>query len=331
MTTRTERTEQKYRERAEQIARAANAEAGRILSPLQLANAVRARQLAPSSYRQMRAALIFTMGEAAAMRPDEAPRLQSAIDLLRQPRPLPDNANAADDGRLRTSQAKQITGVERDIDRICHAVLAGTSPNADALVAYLKSGMLTGGRISEWAAAQFGPSTVPGFAWELTFENGKLGNQRGHGPTRTMRWTSLPSELVTMLGTWIDTARLAAENYDTLVDTLESLMRRATKALFPKRKRRPTLSSVRHAAAARWKAAYVAGARNSDEKVTGLATVAALMGHATDETATMHYARAETGSSNFPVPLPEPSEVARIRQTYVGPPAPRPSRETDLS
>ena len=90
-------------------------------------------------------------------------------------------------------------------------------------------------------------------------------------------------------------------------------MRRITKALFPKRQQRPTLSSPRHAAAARWKMVYVAGALNEEQRLLGLAIVAAMLGHASDETATRHYARASTGDGAYPVPEADPAEIARIR------------------
>ncbi len=44
--------------------------------------------------------------------------------------------------------------------------------------------------------------------------------------------------------------------------------------------------------------------------------VAALLGHATDETATRHYARAGEADGRFPVPSPDPAKVARIRKRY---------------
>ncbi|MCK1620820.1 hypothetical protein IVA96_30485 [Bradyrhizobium sp. 159] len=93
-------------------------------------------------------------------------------------------------------------------------------------------------------------------------------------------------------------------------------MRRVTKKLFGRRSKHPTLSSVRHAAAARFKATYVETATNEEEKLHGLAVVAALLGHASDATATSHYARAHGGGSSFPVPAPDPAEVARIRQRF---------------
>src|SRR6478609_9339683 len=86
MPTLTKRTAQRYRERAEQILNAANDAAGKKLSPMQLAFAIRSHDLAASSFRQAKAALTFTMEEAARLRPDEAPKLQAAIDLLKRPR-----------------------------------------------------------------------------------------------------------------------------------------------------------------------------------------------------------------------------------------------------
>jgi hypothetical protein len=49
----------------------------------------------------------------------------------------------------------------------------------------------------------------------------------------------------------------------------------------------------------------------------GLAVVAALLGHASDATATAHYGRphqGERGSARFPVPVADPAEVARVRR-----------------
>jgi hypothetical protein len=77
------------------------------------------------------------------------------------------------------------------------------------------------------------------------------------------------------------------------------------------------LYTPRHEAAARWKAVYVNSATTDEERLRGLAIVAALLGHATDETATIHYGRprrGEGGSSRFPVPVPDAAEVARVRR-----------------
>ena len=316
MPTRTPDTEQAYRVRAAQIAEAENAAAGRKLHPIELAKVVMARKLRPSTVRQFRAALIFTMTDAARRKPERAASLNVAIALLRGW-----TSQGGTGGAPQTSQWKQKNNVEDDMPRICHAVLATTSENAETLVAALDSAGLTGARFVEWPTAKFGPSKVAGYAWELTLGNGKNGNARSHGETRTLRWASLPDELVAQMTFWIAVAKTAAAQgrYDTLRDTLESLMRRVTTRLFPRRTEHPTLSSARHAAAARFKAAYVATATTEEEKLRGLAMVAALLGHASDATATEHYARANGGGGRFPVPVPDPAEVARIRQRFSAP------------
>ncbi|SIO61617.1 hypothetical protein SAMN05443247_08901 [Bradyrhizobium erythrophlei] len=323
MPNRTKKTEQAYRERALRIIAAENAAAGRKLSPIELAKAVAMKKLAPSTHRQNRAALIFTMIEGAVIRPIRGPVLQKAIALLRG---RPAQQEGSSDGGLRTSQQKQKTGVEDDIERICYAALAADGDNATTLVAAIECGALTGARLTEWPSAVFGPSVVPGYAWQLTLSNGKHGNGRAHGETRTLLFESLSDDLVLQMNHWIAVARAAAEDqsYDTLLDTLEAFMRRLTKELFPRRKKRPTLSSMRHAAAARFKATYVVPAATEEEKLHGLAIVAALLGHASDATASTHYARPREGKSRFPVPAPLPAEVARIRQRYSQPR--RPSR-----
>jgi integrase len=315
MTTRKKKTEKAYRTRAKQVAVAASKAAGRRLSPTELAQSLIARrpELASSSFRQNRAALSFMMNEVAENQPALGPEMRAAIALLKDV----ESIEKPDDGAPRTSQQKQ-KRLDDDLDRICHGALASTSPNASTLVDCLTVGSLTGARLVEWPTANFRPSSDPDYAWELTFVNGKQGNGRAHGETRVLRWEWLPEELVAQTKAWIFAAREAAGNgsYETLISTLESLMRRVTKQLFPRRQRRPTLSSARHAAAARWKKVYVVPARSAEDRELGLAMVAALLGHASDETATRHYARAGEAEGRFPVPTPDPAEVARVRKRY---------------
>ena len=318
MTTRTEKTEDAYRKRAAQVAKAAAKKAGRPVSPTELARGLIARrtELAPSSFRQNRAAITFMMNETAKGQPTLDPQTRAVIALLKDVEPV----DRPDDGVPRTS-AQKLKRLDDDLDRISHFALATTSPNASTLVDCLTVGSLTGARLVEWPTAKFGPSNHPDYAWQLTLTNGKQGNGRAHGETRVLRWEWLPEELVSQTKAWIFAAREAAANgsYGTLISTLESLMRRVTKLLFPRRKRRPTLSSARHAATARWKMNYVVSARSEEDRELGLAIVAALLGHATDETATRHYARAGEADGRFPTPTPEPAEVARIRKRYSTP------------
>ncbi|WP_027547411.1 hypothetical protein [Bradyrhizobium sp. WSM2254] len=317
-TTRKEKTEDSYRRRAKQIATAASKKAKRPLSPTELAQTMVARrpQLAAASFRQNRAAVTFMLNEVALNQPALDPQTRAAIAILKDV----ESVERPDDGVPHTSAQKQ-KRLDDDLDRICHGALATTSPNASALVDCLTVGSLTGARLVEWPTAKFGPSSDPDYAWQLTLVNGKHSNGRAHGETRVLRWEWLPEDLVAQTKAWIFAAREAAANgcYDTLISTLESLMRRVTKQLFPRRQRRPTLSSARHAATARWKMNYVVSARSPEDKELGLAIVAALLGHATDETATRHYARAGEAGGRFPTPTPAPEEVARVRKRYRAP------------
>lgn len=318
MTTRTDKTEDAYRRRAAQLANAATKKAGRRVSPTELAQSLIARrpELAPSTFRQNRAAVTFLMNEVAKDQPALDPQTRAVIALLKDV----ESVDRHDEGVPRTSAQKQ-KRLDDDLDRISHFALATTSPNASTLVDCLTVGSLTGARLVEWPSAKFGPSDHPDYAWQLMLTNGKRGNGRAHGETRVLRWEWLPEELVSQTQAWIFVAREATGNgsYETFVSTLESLMRRVTKALFPRRQRRPTLSSARHAATARWKMNYVVSARSTEDKELGLAIVAALLGHATDETATRHYARAAEADGRFPTPTPDPAEVARIRRRYSAP------------
>lgn len=318
MTTRNEKTEVAYRKRALQLAKAAAKKAGGPVTPNELAQGLIARrsELAASSFRQNRAAITFMMNEMAKDQPALHPQTRAMIALLKDV----ESVDGPDEGVPRTSAQKQ-KRLDDDLDRICHGALATTSPNASALVDCLTVGSLTGARLVEWPTAKFGRSDDPDYEWQLVLVNGKQGNGRAHGETRVLRWEWLPEELVSHTKAWIFAVREAAVNgcYDTFIATLESLMRRVTKQLFPRRQRRPTLSSARHAAAARWKMNYVVSARSPEDKELGLAIVAALLGHATDETATRHYARAGEAGGRFPTPTPDPEEVARVRKRYRAP------------
>lgn len=79
--------------------------------------------------------------------------------------------------------------------------------------------------------------------------------------------------------------------------------------LWPRRVQHYVLYSTRHTFAA---AAKIIFAR---------AEVAALMGHAVDDTATKHYSRPPKGSKRLPaIELPRPSvrDLARVRRTDLG-------------
>jgi hypothetical protein len=267
-----------------------------------------------SSWRQNRAAARFGLGLEKLRRPELTGQITAAIAQLESTRPAP-----PDNPPLRTSQQKSKRIPPGDHDRICNAALASSSPNRQALVDLLVAGAVTGLRLAEWPSAQFGPSPEREFAWQLIVRNGKHDDVRAHGEFRTLRWTALGNEIVSSITAWIAVVQGAERDgtFSTLVNTLQALMRRLTMQLFPRRLKRPALYTGRHEAIARWKAHYVESAKTVEERIEGLATVAALAGHASDETATTHYGRphrGEGGSGRFPVPVADRAEVARVRR-----------------
>jgi hypothetical protein len=291
-------------------------------------------QYRANSWRQVRRAAIYGMTQEAERDPAAAPAIYAAISRLEAAAPAPQENLPP-----RTSNTKAKRCSEKDLERICLAALAGRvrsprsksgarrpirtpsricsppSPNGKKLVSGLRASYVSGCRPCEWPRAIFRRSTVPGFQFELVVPNAKNTNGRSTGVLRTLRWESLPEDVVVDLTNWIAIAR--GPNYARLLASLGSLLSRITRDLFPRRKKQPTLYSMRHEATARWKAVYLSADQSNEERVAGLAIVAALLGHSSDETASKHYGRPRRGErriARFPVPHADPAEVAKVRQ-----------------
>jgi integrase len=263
-----------------------------------------------NSWRQIRAAALFGMTADAERDPVAACAIHAAIVRLEAAAPAPEENLPP-----RTSSTKAKRAVEADVDRICFAALASRSPNGKHLVSNLRASGLCGCRPCEWPGTIFRRSAAPGFQWELIVPNAKNTNGRSTGEFRTLRWVALPKDLVDDVTLWIAIAR--EPNYDRLIATLGSLLSRLTEELFSRRETRPTLYSMRHEATARWKAAYLSPDQSTEQRIAGLAIVAALLGHISDETASTHYGRPRRGAkemAQFPVPHADPAEISKVRQ-----------------
>lgn len=315
--TRTKKTDAAYEKRYRQLKREARSrlpESRTLESFVDWLIESKRPTLSASSWRQNRAATVFGFELERAADPGLSARIDVAITHLKNTRPAKRAKTP-----LRTSQQKAKRFLPGDLERISHRAHSGRAPNAEALTGFLGASNITGLRPCEWPTAKFRRSKVPGFQWEMKVRNAKASDIRAHGEFRTLRWTSLSAQTVATITNWISQAREAegAGTYRRLLATLQAFMRRLTKILFPRRRKRSTLYTPRHEATARWKAHYVDSASTEEERIHGLAVVAALLGHASDATATAHYGRprpGERGSSRFPVPVPDPAEVARVRQ-----------------
>jgi hypothetical protein len=271
-----------------------------------------------SSWRQYRAAMLYGFGREGSAKPAIAGQIDAACSRLQQTRPWPQA-----DHTLRTSQQKSKRMPENDCDRVRHAALASRSPKRQELADILLGTIITGLRVAEWPSARFVCSQTPGFAWELIVRNAKYDEERierarAHGEFRTLRWVGLDDEAVTAITRWIALANQAGQDgtYEKLIQALRDFMRKLTQDLFRRRRKRPTLYTGRHEAIARWKLHYVELQTTIEGRLQGLAIVAALSGHASDETATAHYGRPRRGERRvmgFPIPVADELEVARVR------------------
>lgn len=315
----TEQTANAYLRRATQLEARATLHLGRPVSARELAtylvDVVRPT-VSAATWRLYRSAVSHALELKLIKADDPMKEVESAADRLRQTPPAPPPGMA-----LRTSQLKAKRSVDEDFERIRHCALAGRSPNAEALSDFLDAALLTGLRPCEWRDAVLQRSTTAEFEWELLVRTAKTTNGRGNGPSRTIRFKTLESNLLDPLVRWIAWAQTAEreQRFDKAMATIRDLMHDCAVQVFPGRNLLPTPYSCRHHAQARWKALYVGDAADSAERELGRATVAALLGHGNDETATHHYARALRSArapSRYPVPLACPEQVARVRKEF---------------
>lgn len=304
-------TEEQYKRRYRQLKKWAGEALGGALSPDTFVDRVIAEKLpgwCPNTWRFNRAAL------RAGLRRDygTSPGFDAVLMKLNV------SAGPKKTQPKRTSSAKAKRLSDKDRELLCAKAFLSKSPNSAKLRDYLRSGTLAGLRPVEWPSARLDRLTTGPYRWRLTVNNAKYtkGGHRAHGPTRTLLWKDLSNAEVDTLVAWIGHAR--GPRYAKLLDTLSHLMCQVSASLFRRRKRKPALYSVRHEFSARAKAVYLAPGRDID---IGLATIAALMGHAVDDTATQHYARPDRSDRGvtFNVPDANPEEVVLVRRTLRNP------------
>lgn len=316
--TRTARTEKRYRDRFGQLWRRAAKELDRSIGVVDLVRRflVWSEQLSGSSVRQYRAVIAFGLERLAQDNPHLRAEVAEALALLdgsRQQNPAPaPRSKPKVDAPLRTSASKAKGISDADFDRIIAAAPLYRSQYTDDLVGFMRATIISGHRPIEWHGTRI---TISGDMLVMVVPNAKNTNDRAHGETRTLIFEGIDPVSREHLLAWTERVnRMTREAYESLLERIEERMRVMTKALFPRRKRRPTPYSLRHAVSARLKRHYIGTAKTREERDLGAAIVAALMGHAADDTASHHYGNASgSGGRRYPIPKADPTEVARIR------------------
>ena len=209
--------------------------------------------------------------------------------------------------RTSATKAKELPACDREA--IFAELRRSRSPLAAVLIHFITATTAAGLRPIEWRLASIEPPT-DGAEFKLIVQNAKRTNGRAHGPVRTLTWLEISAEAKESIEFIVSWARTSAAEVDLagLLKTLQALLRRIDRKLWPRRKQHFVLYSCRHAFAAVAKIHYL-----PEE-------VAALMGHGSDDTATMHYARPPRGSGApldkllANLPEPNPAEVEMVRR-----------------
>lgn len=304
-TTRTPKTEQDYAIKARQICHRAARDLGYqsidSVSPIAIAEHLITRKptIAKNTWKLYKNALRshFHGLVNAVADPAAKEELRAAIALLDAER----SAGALSRG-TRTSATKQKQFKRDDFEQLLEYLTAhiGRHKFANALRTWLVVARFTGLRPCEWEYA--GLTDVCGKPC-LLVRNAKATNGRGNGGYRTLDLSKADVADIDALHDMIEMLEgyEAELGFAALQERLAHYMKRATRACFGRRKKYPTLYSLRHQ--------FVADLKRSGHSQ---AEVAALLGQASDETASRHYARAVSGESAVRV-SPISAEVTRVR------------------
>ncbi len=169
---------------------------------------------------------------------------------------------------------------------------------------WLRSSVITGLRPVEWKSAQF---YIHNGKPALKIQNAKHTNGRGNGPTRTLILENLQEKDILAIKSHLNNVRTfeGMGEYQFFYQGCAAALYKACRRCWPRRKKHITLYSTRHQ--------FSANAKSSG---MSRLEVAALMGHAVDETATSHYGKKQAGNEELGV-IPLEEEVAKVRHITI--------------
>jgi len=246
-----------------------------------------------ATYRQYRSALIFWINES------NSPNGKYAIDLLNAENHVA-NLKRGLSNRTSAKKSKQLS------DKDCHEIICWLKNNPTryslALTIFLRIGASVGLRPCEWKTARV--TRLEDGSAVLQVINAKATNGRGNGKVRTLLLRDLPLWMVDLIDKFISIIRKLDDKgkWDNFYNGCRKTLYLASRKLWPNRKRYPTLYSMRHQFCA-------------DAKSAGLSRieVAALMGHASDDTAKLHYGKKRVGRGSCAV-SPSDKDIERLAE-----------------
>ena len=169
---------------------------------------------------------------------------------------------------------------------------------------WLRASIITGLRPVEWKNAVF---TQYENEPALKVQNAKNTNRRSHGENRTLILKNVKPEDLNAIRSHLNNIRTFSgmDAYEFFYNGCAIALYKACRKCWPRRKRHITLYSTRHQ--------FSANAKSSG---FSRAEVAALMGHAVDITATIHYGRKQAGNETLSI-NPTDEDVSRVREIDV--------------
>ncbi|WP_347258873.1 hypothetical protein [Methylocaldum sp.] len=284
--TRTPSTNRAYQNRAEQLIRRFKHEHGKCWRAHPeafydwLIN--RREEFAKATWRQYKSALVYFFMD------------QGFTALALQ---LSQVINQGCTHRSQNTSAKKLKKLtDRDLRKLVGKLCEGNGRHDQLIAAWLVAGIATGLRPCEWQFARLDGDT-------LIVKNAKATNGRAHGPARRLHLDTLTPEQKNIIAAFISRIQDFAD-FGQLQKQCGDRLFRVTRCLWPKRQQHITLYSARHQFAANTKCAGLS-----------LTEIAALMGHATDNTASQHYGR-RTAGNRGQTPRANQSDMANVRKTY---------------
>lgn len=298
--TKTEDTETKYIDRAKNLIASMQQEKKvDVWDPREVAIWLLAkrRSLAKSSWRLYKAAMVYYLSTT------ETSEAAEAIEILKERGGASICKHRGESEKTSSTKLKRFPRKDFDILIAYLKTLHETRPKTKwgiPLAAWLRAGLLTGLRPNEWMSARI----IDDGDVKLEVINSKNTNYRANGDIRRLILTGVSEADIKLISTHIMITKKYMETgeYGRYLNGCSNLMRETTRKLWPTRKRHPTLYSTRHQFAA-------------DAKSAGFKKIeiAAMMGHASDETAGLHYGRKVSGENPVYV-RPDPESVDRVRE-----------------